>query len=181
MKFQVVRREGRGGAAADADGAIDRAGMMYERLAEMYEENGESLMAGDIVAEAQDEDSVFHDWFEWDDSEAARMHRPKQARDLIGSVDIVRKDDPRADSDGRIRAFVNIQRHVEGEDGSWRIERTYVPTVTAMADEEQRAQMLRQALSDFKNLERKYGALNELATIFDTVADVRETLVVTVE
>jgi len=176
MKFQVIRREGRGGAAADTD-----AGSVYARLAEMYEENDESLRAEDVVAEAEDIDSPFHDWFEWDDSAAARMHRLKQARDLIGSVDIVRKDDPRADGDGRIRAFVNIRRPVEGEDGSWREERTYVPTLQAIANEEQRELLLMQALSDFKNLERKYGVLNELATIFDTVADVRETLEVAVE
>jgi len=175
MKFDVIRREGRGGAAADAD-----AGSVYARLAEMYEENDESLRAEDIVAEAEDIDSPFHDWFEWDDSAAARMHRLKQARDLIGSVDIVRRDDPRADGDGRIRAFVNIQRIVMDDEGNESVERTYVPTVKAMEDEEQRELLLKQAMSDFKNLERKYGALNELATIFDTVADVRETLVVTV-
>jgi len=177
MKFDVVRREGRGGQRLDEG----NAGEMYKRLAEMYEENGESLRAEDIVTEAEDSDSPFHEWFEWDDSAAARMHRLKQARDLIGSVDIVRKDDPRVDSDGRIRAFVNITRNVVDDDGNESVERTYVPTVRAMEDEEQRELMLKQAMADFKNLERKYGALNELATIFETVADVRETLIVTVE
>ena len=176
MKFEVVKREGRGGQRLNKKDAK----LMYRRLAQMYEENDESLSAEDVLAEAKNKNSPFHKWFEWDDEKAAHQHRLKQARDLIGSVEIVRKTDPRADKDGRIRGFVNITRNVVDADGNSVQKRTYVPTVKAMENKEQRQLLLNQALADFENLERKYGALSELAKVFASVAKVRNNIVVTV-
>ena len=177
MKFKAVKREGRGGQRLNKRDASK----MYTRLAQMYEENGESLNAEDVVAEAKDKNSPFHNWFEWDDTKAARQYRLKQARDLIGSVELVRINDPSADKEGRISGFVHITRNVVDADGNKSVKRTYVPTVKAMEDEEQRKIMLNQAMSDFENLERKYVALSEFASIFERIAEVRDHVVVTVE
>jgi hypothetical protein len=177
MKFEVVRREGRGGQRL---GKKDPS-KMYKRLAQMYEENGESLNAEDVLAEAKHKSSPFHKWFEWDNGKAAHQHRLKQARDLIGSVDIVRQSDPRADKDGRIRAFVHLTRNVVDAKGNESVKRTYVPTVKAMGNPEQRQLLLKQAMADFENLERKYGALSELAAVFESISEVRDNVIVTVE
>lgn len=174
MKFEVVRREGRGGQRLNQKDA----NKMYNRLAEMYEENNESLSAEDIVGEAKNKKSPFHKWFEWDDRKAAHQHRLKQARDLIGSVEIVRKKDPREGKDGRIRAFVHISRNVVGPDGSRSVERTYVPTLKAMEDSEKRELLLQQAFADFGNLERKYSDLTELAGVFKSVKKAKEVVLI---
>ena len=177
MKFEVVRRDGRGGQRLNKRDA----NKMYKRLAQMYEENGESLSAEDIVYEAKQKNSPFHEWFEWNNSKAAHQHRLKQARDLIGSVEIVRRSDPRADKEGRIRAVVHLTRNVVDANGNNSVKRTYIPTVKAMEDEEHRELLLKQALADFENLERKYGALSELATVFESIDEVRGNIIVTVE
>lgn len=46
------------------------------------------LAPADVVAEASDPASPLHDYFEWDDSEAARKYRLSQARTLIRSIKV---------------------------------------------------------------------------------------------
>jgi len=51
-------------------------------LTRIYHNNG-GLKASDVLDEARSEDSPIHEYFEWDDSVAANLHRLKQARVLI--------------------------------------------------------------------------------------------------
>lgn len=50
------------------------------------------LLAEDVVAAAEAEDSPLHNYFCWDDTEAARRYRLDQARDLIATVRWVSSD-----------------------------------------------------------------------------------------
>lgn len=72
-----------------------------------------------IVEEAEDPQSYFHQFFEWDDGKAARLYRVAQARTLIASVKIIVHDEDPEDmrrarafysvSDGRNRAYFDVQ------------------------------------------------------------------------
>ena len=157
MKYEGVKKIGSHKLNNDGESAE-----VYEVLTDLYKEHGE-LTAEHVIAEAEDEDSPLHTHFQWDDEKAAHMHRLKQARDLIGAVEIKRKDDPRADSEGRIRAFVNVTREVIDDNGDYVSEKTYLPTTEAMADEETRDLVLKQAMYDLDVLQRKYGTFRELA------------------
>lgn len=57
-------------------------------LAELEDATGR-LTPEQVVDAAEDEGSALHQFFEWDDSEAARQHRLHQARRLIRSVEVV--------------------------------------------------------------------------------------------
>lgn len=47
-----------------------------------------------VVAAATPEDSPLHRHFEWDDAEAARLHRLNTASRLIRSIEVIRDDRP---------------------------------------------------------------------------------------
>jgi hypothetical protein len=73
-------------------------------LEKMARRNGGVLMIDDVIKEAQDEGSILHSHFEWDDSEAAVQYRREQARTLIQRCRItVLTDEPT-----HVRAFVSL-------------------------------------------------------------------------
>lgn len=47
------------------------------------------LTAENIVIAAMPEDSLFHNLFEWDDSQAANLYRLSQARTIINNIEVV--------------------------------------------------------------------------------------------
>jgi len=57
-----------------------------ERLRELYVGNGRDLRERDVLADARDEGSPLHPYFEWDDTAAAEAHRLAQASALIRRV-----------------------------------------------------------------------------------------------
>jgi len=74
----------------------------------MLEKEGGLLTATAVLARAESQNSVLHDFFEWDNTEAAYQYRLQQARMLIVQVqvEIARK---------ATRAFYNVS--VESSDG----------------------------------------------------------------
>ncbi len=58
-----------------------------DALGQLAEVNG-GVTAELLVVEAESPGSVFHDLFDWNDASAARMHRLKQARDLIRWIEV---------------------------------------------------------------------------------------------
>lgn len=73
-------------------------------LTRMARRNGGVLLVEDVLKEAQNEDSILHKHFEWDDSEAADQYRRQQARALIQRCKIqIVESEPT-----EIRAFVSL-------------------------------------------------------------------------
>lgn len=75
-----------------------------ELLTRMARRNGGVLMVDDVLKEAQDENSILHKHFEWDDSEAADQYRKQQARALIQRCKIQMVESEPLE----IRAFVSL-------------------------------------------------------------------------
>lgn len=170
MKMQVVKRNGSHKLNDDQESQA-----VYKVLTDLYNEHGE-LTAEHVVAEAEDEDSPLHAHFQWDDELAAHAHRLKQARDLIGSVEIKRVKDDRADKNGRINAFVNVTRTVSDEDGNEVSSRTYVPTIEAMSDEELSEQVIKKAWFELCAWQRRFGNFKEFQLVCNAIEDCREAL-----
>ena len=82
-------------------------------LEKMARQNGGVLMIDDVIKEAQDEGSILHSYFEWDDSEAAVQYRREQARSLIQKCRItVLTSEPT-----HVRAFVSLPSDRESGGG----------------------------------------------------------------
>lgn len=112
----------------------------------------------EIVTAAEDPASAMHDWFEWDDSEAAQQHRLHQARMLLG---VVRVKVTGSDTEEQepIRAFVNI-RIGDAKD------RQYFTVPDAMKSPDLREKLLEQARRDMDKFCERYHELQELAEVF---------------
>ena len=95
------------------------------------EKRNRRLLPEDVVAAAADPKHVLHDYFEWDDSEAARLYRLDQARALIREVKVtivtndlkivcpVYVSDP--DPDRKNNAYVALTTISKREDDAQRV------------------------------------------------------------
>jgi hypothetical protein len=125
----------------------------------------ETLTPQLVVKRASKKSSPLHDAFEWDDQEAARLHREELARLLIRSVKIVVKEAGKKD---RItRAFVHIES--EGEEDE---RRFYVTIQKAAKDEDMSDYVLERALRELNAWRRKYRNLDEVLPIIEALDEV---------
>ena len=82
-------------------------------LTKMARQNGGVLKVEDVLQEAQDEGSILHRYFEWDDTEAAVQYRKQQARALIARCKITLIETEPI----HIRAFVSLPTDREAGGG----------------------------------------------------------------
>lgn len=110
-----------------------------------------------IVAFATDPKTALHSLFTWDDTEAAKQYREQQARDYLRAVvRVIPRENNAAVS---VRAFVSLT----SDRGP---ENIYRPIERVLSDEDMRAQLVADALSELRALSRKYGHLQELAQVW---------------
>lgn len=112
-----------------------------------------------VVDAARSPDSPIHQYFTWDDREAADQHRLWQARKLIACVTVTYKGGGPVN-----RGYVNLK--IQTATGP---ERGYVGIVRALSDEDMRAQFLERARLEAREWRRRYQDLNELASVFAAI------------
>lgn len=118
----------------------------------------------DVVEAAKDESSPLHDCFTWDDGEAAHQYRLMEARNLL-RVYVVRPDNEQGPV---VRAFVSLTSDRVQQGGGYRA------IANVMSDEELYAQMLHDAVVQLRNVQKKYKAIKELASVWSAVDDVEK-------
>lgn len=133
----------------------DASAAVVAELRRIAADNDGILQPCAVVDAARPADSILHDRFEWDDSEAAEQYRLWQARQLIRCSVIM---EPRTET--TVRAFVSLTADRETEGGGYR------ETVRVLARAEGRASLLADALAELEVFQRKYAALTELAAVF---------------
>jgi hypothetical protein len=111
------------------------------------------LTTGIVVAAAKNPRSPIHDFFTWDDKDAATRWREVQAGHLIRSVTIFVEER----EDVAVRAFVNI----EGPG--------HVCVVEAMNDEAMKATLFKRAKDEIIGWRRRYADLQAFASVFKSV------------
>lgn len=132
---------------------------LQNKLAEIYERDG-ALRPKTLVDEARDESSPLHSQFDWDDTKAAEAHRINQARQLIRvAVRVI----PNI-SNQPVREYVSLSNLRQTGTGS------YLATVDVVSDEALRAQALADAIKALRQLETRFGYLNELSPVWDAIA-----------
>lgn len=139
--------------------AADVAGPELNRLASIA---GGSLKPADVVRHAADEASPLHDEFEWRDDEAAAKYRIVQARQLLNSLVVIRKENPTS----AVRFLSVVTKQRESEDQPSQV---YHRTEDVLRDPDLRQQLLERAKREAKTFRIKYQHLQELAEVFRTI------------
>lgn len=116
------------------------------------------LTPEDVVADARNDNSPLHSFFEWSDTEAAHQYRLQQARGLIRSVVAiyVREDKPAV----RVRAYVHIPEPQAPH---------YRATEHAMSQKNTRDMVLKRALAELIGWQKRYHDLHEFADLFERI------------
>lgn len=130
-------------------------------LASLYAKHGGLNPATVVEWAKQNPRSALHARFEWDDSEAAQKFRLWQARTFITEVTVTYP------SKGQRQAYVSLV----GLRG--RGKASYMSIVDVMGDQDLRASLLTQALTEYECLGTKYRGLKALAGVRAAVQRVR--------
>ena len=130
---------------------------------EKIEREKGAVTARDLVDRARPEDSALHRLFEWNDAKAAEHYRIQQASQILCALSITMSESPEATV---VRAYMNV---AEDADNPTRRTGTFINTHDAFMDEEKRNLILRVAIRELKELERKYAKLTELAEVFKAI------------
>jgi hypothetical protein len=129
-------------------------GEYIERLHKKYE----GVLTAEQVVEdtAVNPKSPLKNYFEWDDTEAARKWRIQQAQVVLAAVAVV---EPEIHPTRPTRAFVSV---VKGD-------HNYRMIGTVLNDSEMRQAMLKRATRELENLRRRYQDLTELRDVFEAI------------
>ena len=117
--------------------------------------HGGKLTCEQIVSFAEPQKSPLHDYFTWDDTEAARLYRFEEARRLLRVAVRVLPCDGK---DIVSRVFVSLTP--DRDDGN-----VFRNVVTVMQDKELRQVMLDDARNEMEAFISKYKTLKELSEV----------------
>ena len=132
----------------------------------LLEAGGGVVQAKAVLAAAKAEKSPLHSYFEWDDTEAAKAFRLKQARELIVAVHVtIQTDEARTIT---VPAFVSLASDRLRPGGGFR------SIQTVLSDNSLRNELLATALAELSALHRRYRHLTELAAVFTEAEKVLE-------
>ena len=124
----------------------NEVGREFERIENKYG----VVTAEKVVAIAENENNVLHDYFEWDNDKAGHLWRKQQARTLIACVEVTYINEDKVEP-VTVRAFVNTKKN----EGYQRIEK-----VVTDIDSYQR--LLDKAYDDLRVVRDKYADLQEI-------------------
>ena len=136
-----------------------------ERIETIIEDRDGNVTPESILEDAGNEVSPLHDFFEWDNAEAAQMYRLDQARYLLRSIHIVVKREDDGQKEINLRAFHNVN-----DDDT----RVYVSVQRVFSEEELRQQVLEQALKALISWQSKYSQYKEFAPVVSAIEEVRK-------
>jgi Mor family transcriptional regulator len=150
-------------------GQAQAAGLVFTDIIQKH-----GVVKAELVLDAgRPESSPIHGYFTWDDGIAAEKHRITEAQTLIRSVRVIRDDMP-AQEQPAVRYLLSV----EATESETRFEgKAYLPLPDIKNNPEYRRQVLQDALSEFRSLQKKYRDLeSELGQIFNAVTKVTEEL-----
>lgn len=147
------------GAQTDAK-AAKRVGEHIELLRKQCK--GE-LTPEDILADAKNDNSPLHDYFEWSDTAAAHQYRLQQARGLIRAVVAVYVDENKVKPAVRTRAYVHINEPSAPH---------YREASHAMSQQKTRQLVLQRAWRELQSWRQRYKDLKEFSDLIAVIDEV---------
>ena len=139
----------------------DNRQKVTEELEQIRRSHGGLLKPEDVVSFARDKRTALHAKFEWDDAKASEEYRLWQARQVI-RVAVTVLPSPHSDQPP-IRAYVSVCSDRVQQGGGYRA------MADVMTDDELRAELVAEAMSEVKRWRRKYERLRELIPIFRAI------------
>lgn len=127
-----------------------------------------SITAKEVLDDAKNTDTPYHEHFDWDNEIAGEKYRLAQARQLLSNIVEVKVI---SEEEVPVRVFVNV---IDDEG-----VRAYVPTEYAMARPQMANQVIAQALREVKTWSNKYKEYQELAQIRNAIGDTEEEFIIT--
>jgi hypothetical protein len=124
------------------------------------------LTAKTVERAARNPKSPLHQFFTWNDTHAAYLHRLDEARDLLQCV-LDRREDILGGKP--YRAYLNVR-------SGFKAEPEYRPVEVVLSSKKLREQMLQAALSDAEQWRNRYRILVELARIFSAIKTTKRDL-----
>jgi len=161
----MVYKAARGSLLTD-----DQAQKYGDHIASTFGNGHIEVTAEDLVEDARQASAPTHDFFEWDDTEAAAQYRLNQARYLLRSIHVVVEHNER---ETETRAFVRV--NVQEQDKE--VRRVYTSVQYALSEDQLRAQVIEEALRQLENWRKRWAEYDELATVFSAVDKARALLV----
>lgn len=138
-------------------GDAQQVGETLERLRIRH---GGQLAPRHVIAAASRDGSPLHQYFEWDDTEAARKYRLSQAAYLIRAVVVVAAPDEQPFEP--VRAFVCIR-------GPEERPQAFTHVCAAMRDEELREKVIARAKKELQDWRKRYADLQAFADVFEAI------------
>ena len=142
-----------------------------QRIYDLVEEKDGILTPEQVLIDAKNDKSPLHDFFEWNDTEAAERWRMNQARYLLRSIHVVLKND---DGEEEQTRFTYNVRDVPDDDGEG--QRVYCTIQRVLTDADIRAQVIDQAMRQLQSWRDKYRQYSEFAKVFNAIAEIQESL-----
>ena len=125
------------------------------------------LTPEDVLADAKNDNSPLHPYFEWSDTAAAHQHRLAQARGLIRSVVAIYVDDEKEKPAVRQKAYVHIAEPAAPH---------YREIGHAMSQKKTREMVLRRAWNELQQWRRRYADLKEFADLVEVIDETAKQL-----
>ncbi|MCA0425033.1 MAG: hypothetical protein LCH61_17250 [Proteobacteria bacterium] len=159
--MKIARYEFAEGARFQAGSDRTNPNAVGEHLELLRKREHGELTPEDVVADARNPNSPLHQFFEWDDSEAAQQHRLGQARGLIRAVVAiyVSEDKPAV----RTKAFIHIS-----EPGAPH----YREASHALSMQKTRDMVLQRAWGELMQWKRRYQDLAEFAELVPVIKQI---------
>ena len=136
-------------------------------LEKISKDNNGKMAAKDVVEAAKNPNNPLHNYFEWDDSEAANRHRLWQARNLINHLTVVVKYNG---SQKEHKAFFSVNSTPTGE----KMNKTYVTISKVLEEPQLREQVIKDALREIEYWKTKYEQYLELKKIFNAIEQTKK-------
>lgn len=155
--MRVAKYEFAEGARFQA-GAIQDAAGVGRHIEFLRQQFKGELTPADVLADARNDNSPLHSFFEWEDGAAAEAYRLQQARGLIRAVVAVYVSDEKPAV--RTRAFVHIPEPTAPH---------YRSADDAMSRQKTRKLVLQRAWSELQQWRQRYKDLSEFAVLFDAI------------
>ncbi len=125
-----------------------------------------------LVEEGRSPKSPLHEFFTWDDSTAAELHRQEEARQIIRSIRVIRTDIPLSEQP-IIRKFMSVQ----ASDDETRFEGSaYLGVDQIMESKDYQQQTLNFAMEELNGWKARYDGIQEFFGIYAEIESVNRTV-----
>ena len=139
-----------------------------QRIYELMRKNNKrEVLPEEIVEDAKNKGTPYHDYFVWNNSKASRLYRLQQANYILRSIVRV-KIIEETHEEVIVRTFHNVV--VSESEQTGRV-RAYVPEEVVFASKDYSQQVIDSALQEIMGWRRRYHIYQELAMICNAIEE----------